>query len=525
MRLSAYEEHALAHSDAKPFKCEQCPYAAKREKELRIHRRSHDDKREKHACPVCNMKLSSKGGLKSHLIRHTGGGKHKCSLCSKTFVFLSQLKHHIAFVHEKTDVPAKGFKCDLCERAFNCNALLALHMTQRHSDERKFKCSFCDKKFKCEYSLNGHEKKVHLGQGRTSTCADCGKRFLSKSDLQKHMEVHKPESERTRYGCDMCEKTFAFKGGLSHHMKVHKTEKQYKCLQCEKAFHYKSKLERHELVHLDTRPFRCTLCEKAFKTQDYLNIHMERHGNKRNFKCAKCSATFKASTDLSEHMRRHRSGKEYACGQCGDRFKTPKYLKQHMFVHSDVRDFACRHCSYTAKTKYILEKHEETHLAPEHRQQFSCSQCDRTFFSRTTLRVHVESAHSQSPSNFRCEKCQKVFTSFGSFKGHQKRNCQRERKFVCEVCGMSFKDRSNLKRHMTVHSDARPFHCHVCSASYRSVEGLRYHSKRHLWHPHHWAHMPIAGAMSAHRVPKTPSVGGDGCRPRQVSASMAWLRW
>ena len=78
---SSYRCHVRRHSDGKPFKCDKCSYETKQRTLFRRHVRVQHDKREKHACPVCPTELTSKNGLKLHLLRHTGEGKHKCSLC------------------------------------------------------------------------------------------------------------------------------------------------------------------------------------------------------------------------------------------------------------------------------------------------------------------------------------------------------------------------------------------------------------------------------------------------------------
>ena len=470
------EKHVENHSDVKPFKCDMCPYATKQEIHLRIHRRSHDDKREKHACPVCDVKLASKGGLKSHLIRHMGGGKHKCALCLKTFPFPSTLKYHIAFVHEKIAI-AKPFKCEVCEMAFKSRPDLEMHKT-RHSEERKFECSFCDKKFKCKYSLRNHEKKIHLKQRRTVSCATCGMQLGNKSALRRHLEVHKPESERTRYRCDSCEKTFTGKSGLRQHQKTHETEKPHKCLKCGKAFHQKAVLEQHLLVHSDERPFKCKLCKKGFKALCYLNIHMRRHGSKRDFKCSMCSATFKTSSDLAGHVVFHRTERKHACEQCSAKFFTAKLLRNHMLTHSEIREFACHYCTYKSKKKFQLKCHEETHLAPEHRQQFSCSQCEMTYATKVGLRRHKRTIHATSLSRLQCEKCQKYFLGPDALNSHRK-CCHKEKKFACEKCGAVFSIRYRLDRHMKVHSHEKPFQCHVCLASFKHRELLKSHSRVH----------------------------------------------
>ena len=362
---SSYRCHVRRHSDGKPFKCDKCSYETNQRRLFRRHVRVQHDKREKHACPVCPTELTSKNGLKLHLLRHTGEGKHKCSLCPSVFPYLSTLKNHMALTHNKTKVIAKVFKCEECDKSFISEVALERHVTT-HGEDRNLKCRFCEKTFKTKYSLQQHEDIIHLGK---FTCSICGKNLYNRKDFASHLELHhEMRSESVCFNCEVCGKSFASNNYLQYHKKVHEKEKPYQCSQCDKAIHRHAFLQQHMVIHTDARPFKCTLCEMAFKAKRCLKVHMERHVNEKNFKCTECSATFKTKSDLTRHMRsknmpinmpKNRSEEcEYFCEQCG----VAIFLKQHMIVHSDVRNFACRHCSYRTKRKFALKKHEKTHF-------------------------------------------------------------------------------------------------------------------------------------------------------------------
>ena len=50
---------------------------------------------------------------------------------------------------------------------------------------------------------------------------------------------------------------------------------------------------------------------------------------------------------------------------------------------------------------------------------------------------------------------------------------------VCDICGKSFKVRSNLKEHMATHSDTRSFLCGICGKSLKNRQCLNRHLFTH----------------------------------------------
>merc|ERR1712126_113767 len=95
---------------------------------------------------------------------------------------------------------------------------------------------------------------------KVKTCDTCGKKFVSKENLTRHIRTL--HSNVKPHHCDEhgCDKKFARRDSLSMHKKtVHSMEEPYNhCEDCGKGFKHKGSLDRHiRSVHSDERPLQC----------------------------------------------------------------------------------------------------------------------------------------------------------------------------------------------------------------------------------------------------------------------------
>ncbi|CAH1777015.1 unnamed protein product [Owenia fusiformis] len=54
-----------------------------------------------------------------------------------------------------------------------------------------------------------------------------------------------------------------------------------------------------------------------------------------------------------------------------------------------------------------------------------------------------------------------------------------EKMFRCPTCLKSFKDRSNCKQHLLIHTGVKPYTCDVCGKAFNKSQNLKTHQKRH----------------------------------------------
>ena len=117
------KRHALvAHSETKPFNCEECGAMIGNKASLMRHQLGHakangtlspeqeqvlrDKQSEKRICDLCGKTLSSALTMRRHLRIHAAGGLkcHTCEECGKAFSVKRSLSRHIEKHHPTTNV-------------------------------------------------------------------------------------------------------------------------------------------------------------------------------------------------------------------------------------------------------------------------------------------------------------------------------------------------------------------------------------------------------------------------------------
>ncbi|KAH1002487.1 hypothetical protein HUJ04_008570 [Dendroctonus ponderosae] len=172
------------------------------------------------------------------------------------------------------------------------------------------------------------------------------------------------------------------------------------------------------------------------------------------------------------------------CHQCNKVYKHRHTLTRHLRYECNKKPaFSCIYCNYAARRKYILLEH----VRASHREDFpNFSQNIYKFLypdadvAKKVLRLywsHVENAHQQIPNErnwavslrevreylqaenpsdsslelrvwarakillplkgrpgFQCNKCLKVYSQPGNLNRHEKYECQKSYRFLCDLC-------------------------------------------------------------------------------------------
>ena len=134
--LARLKNHVMQkHRSEKAFKCDQCGKAFKLKLPLDRHKRliHEKDKCKVHKCDKCDFSTIHESSMKRHRISFHGGAvsglmfEMKCPVCNIALKSKAGLKMHIKRIHEE-----KSLMCSSCDYSTNVIADLLKHMSNKH---------------------------------------------------------------------------------------------------------------------------------------------------------------------------------------------------------------------------------------------------------------------------------------------------------------------------------------------------------------------------------------------------------
>ncbi|XP_055639517.1 zinc finger protein ZFP2-like isoform X2 [Toxorhynchites rutilus septentrionalis] len=308
------------------------------------------------------------------------------------------------------------------------------------------------------------------------------------------------EKGKNPFKCEMCEKSFASNVRLKVHFRIHTGERPYSCPHCQKAFRDPSTLQVHIRIHTGERPYTCPHCPEAFKQTTALRGHIRTHTGERPYICPHCAKAFKKPTALQEHTRTHTEERPFSCPHCPKAFKYTSTLKHHMRkthagwlkinkrresdlddsqkedqmrLHTEESSFKCEKCEKTFSSKYGLKIHDRIHTDE---RPYSCPYCQNAFRYSSTLRDHVRAHTGERP--YSCPHCPKAFSRPKTLTHHIQTHTG-DRPYSCPHCPKTFIQSTAYKQHIRSHKDERPYACTHCPAAFKNRKTLRVHNRSH----------------------------------------------
>uniref|UniRef100_UPI0037E77A70 zinc finger protein ZFP2-like n=1 Tax=Semicossyphus pulcher TaxID=241346 RepID=UPI0037E77A70 len=381
-------------------------------------------------CDVCGKVMKNKSSLARHSFIHTGKKPFSCHLCDLRFNRRDNLQHHLSRLHPngiaklEKQREVQAWLCAVCGKTFSCRSRLKTHEVI-HSGVKPHRCDLCPKAYMRTNDLEHHKKIVHVDGG---------------AEAQRQSSLL----------CDLCGKEFKCKSQLAVHFQTHTGERPHLCDICGRKFGRQYQLKRHKvLVHANRlngqddgtpeAPFACNVCGKRLKSEALLAAHTRIHSADKPHRCGVCLRSFQRATCLKQHhvrvhlrvrvnesvrapgRRKSSAAKTFPCPICSKVFKFRSLLASHSLIHSEMRPYGCDFCSRSFRRLSHLKRHREV--------------------------VHANGARPLQS-------------------------------FVCHICGKDKKCRSQLARHVIIHTGERPYACDLCPARFNRSGNLQQHRKR-----------------------------------------------
>ncbi|GAB0099813.1 hypothetical protein DMENIID0001_157020 [Sergentomyia squamirostris] len=273
-----------------PVQCQNCFQFIPTKRELRRHMDSVHSV--SCTCFICSKIFPGKEQIRRHMRCHLTDSLPRCNYCLRRFNSLQITREHQKICrHIQKSLTDSTLECSICKKILASRITLKIHI-KRHLEFTPLKCEYCLKAFKLASKKQEHMRLFHKNQNPIAdseldsikktppTCSECGKVFLEKSKLRRHMKSH--------LWCGKCSEIFETPSLKEEHIKaVHEAPSsninielaEFKCKKCVMIFSSQRYLNQHiRNVHIpESVQYSCLSCSQVFPGEDKLRLHMKTH--------------------------------------------------------------------------------------------------------------------------------------------------------------------------------------------------------------------------------------------------------
>ena len=101
----------------------------------------------------------------------------------------------------------------------------------------------------------------------------------------------------------------------------------------------------------------------------------------------------------------------------------------------------------------------------QEKKQHKCSICEYTYFSKPSLKRHIQSVH-EGKKTHKCSICDHSTLTKQNLNTHIKSVHERRKPYTCTICEYSASQKGHLKKHIdSVHEVKKPITCPFCDYS------------------------------------------------------------
>jgi len=147
----------------------------------------------------------------------------------------------------------------------------------------------------------------------------------------------------------------------------------------------------------------------------------------------------------------------------------------HKGKPTGVGAFECEICGEKCSSEANLKNHKRTHKSGSN-NDFKCETCDKIFTTDKSLKAHIYYVHNPQTATY-CEKCGKLFKTKIKLDQHMSyvHTDPSQWRFPCtqEGCEKRCWSRQKLTEHIRTHTKECPFVCDFCGKAFRWVNFLK----------------------------------------------------
>ncbi|XP_014679616.1 PREDICTED: zinc finger and BTB domain-containing protein 17-like [Priapulus caudatus] len=187
-------------------------------------------------------------------------------------------------------------------------------------------------------------------------------------------------------------------------------------------------------------------------------------------------------TRLRGNGGRRGEKRAHVCEECGARYASVGSLRAHALRHrGDGAAAKCERCGFTSASRQSVAQHAARVHAENRQRSFVCEICGHGYYDRNTMLQH---RRLHSDEGIPCERCGKQFKNALYLKRHRRTHADYEGTPCAEGCGKTFKSRANMLSHVVkIHSAGKALTCPYagCAKTFRYRGILNNHVRtRHV---------------------------------------------
>lgn len=169
-----------------------------------------------------------------------------------------------------------------------------------------------------------------------------------------------------------------------------------------------------------------------------------------------------------------------SCYLCAQKFLGLHQLTKHLRMMHD-KSANCIECSRQVPNGLSLHEHLRSHfkgfIHPDGQEVNICEGCGLSFRTKSSLLKHFSLHHSLSKQNtYRCQECTYTCFTAKHFSDHML-NLHNRNPFQCEDCGAGYKHKANLDDHIKAKHGSVDIPCDKCGKTFKTKTSLFVHRR------------------------------------------------